>query len=170
MGVVSYAETGTREIELNTYGYDNFKTKVEGLVLDPEDKMTAIGTGLQYADKMLSDTLGARTTALKLVIVTTDGQANRGARPIPVADEMKSRNINFVSIGIGHELLNNQDEIKAIASLPKMYYYLKEFTDLAKTEFLVNVTKSVCKGKKYFCLFHVSNLNCKHDFSHGDFL
>ena len=148
LGVASYATTASREIDLNTFGFAAFKKAVEKIKIDPTNILTNIGAGLKISEEMLDDySKGARKGALKLVVVTTDAHANRGTDPVKIADKMKARNISFVSIGVGDELTADQREIRAIASSPKMYYYLPKFNNLNDTAFLRNVTRSVCRSK-----------------------
>lgn len=149
LGVASYSTTGTREINLNTFGYDSFSAAANQLTRGTEE-LTNIHAGLLRAEEMLEDEAnGARSGAIKLIVITNDGAANRGVPPLPTAERLHAKNISIVSIGIENEVAppNLNLESKSLASGSDNYYFVPKYTGLADEEFLKKVTKAVCKSK-----------------------
>lgn len=160
-GVASYATTAKRESNLDVFGFENFKAKAIQFGRDDEE-LTNIEAGLIVAKEMLFDTSrGARENAIKLIVVTNDGPANRGSPPQAEADRIHALNISVVSIGIEADVAPPKNaESSGLASSPEMYYYIPKYTSLNDTTFLEKVTESVCEGNSLILIKRIKPV-CK---------
>ena len=102
---------------------------------------TATGHGRKATEELFKDN---RTGFPRILIVMTDGQANRGEDLTTPSQELRDAGVIIISVGLGHNY--KKDELNKMASKPEAeHVYEAEFSKMGD---IVNSIKSrMCKGK-----------------------
>ncbi|ESO10219.1 hypothetical protein HELRODRAFT_135215, partial [Helobdella robusta] len=132
IGILKFSTSANvnQKIDLNRY-LTNSDLKSAILAFDLVGGETNIADALRNGRNMFSQSLGSRPDAPHIMILLTDGQANREAeKTIIEANMTKAANIIIYTIGVTSQIDENQ--LKNIATAPSdsHYFYVTEYSKL----------------------------------------
>ena len=117
----AYSDKASLLTAIDNIAYMNQGTKTaRGLRAIREEVLTADG-GMRGAGEGIS----------KVVVVITDGQANRGDEPAEEAALLHAAGVNVFSIGVGVRTETQRQELNDMASDPDNVYVLSSFNEIA---------------------------------------
>lgn len=132
VGVVSFGDKGRvvcRPVKVRD-GLAQLESKVRGL---KDDGCTNMASGLKLAGELISKCPGS---GVGRIVMLTDGHANEGGDPEPVAEKLKRQGIQLDIIGIGGSpSAVNERQLRRMASVvggKKRYWFIRNVPDLVK--------------------------------------
>lgn len=115
---------------------------VNSMIFTGGDSNTA--SALKHAnDFILRENNGMRDIELgvpKVVMIITDGKSNNPEKTKIMANELKRREINMISVGIGSVDL---DELYVVSSTPNDQYYVSNFDKIL--DIISDITRTNCR-------------------------
>jgi collagen type VI alpha len=139
IGVTQFSDTTADVIELSA---DKAAIKKAVSATSQMKRNTNTGAGFSAADKMLT-AHGRPKTNGKLVILITDGKANRGVSPKTVADAMKAKGIEIFGIGVGSAV--DKAALESWVTTPSATHYFSADSFSALDKVLQELIKNACK-------------------------
>ena len=140
VGVVEFSHQAFPLFTFNDYAT---KAELEAAIRNIKfiGSSTATGHGLKATEELFKDN---RRGVPRILIVMTDGQANRGEDLTTPSQELRDAGVIIISVGLGHNYI--KDELNTMASKPEAeHVYEAEFSKMGD---IVNSIKSrMCKGK-----------------------
>jgi len=129
VGVMKFSEDVEIVFHLNTYGdREPLLNAIESMDINGGE--TNIAGALRTArEDMFTPLNGSRPDVPKILILLTDGTANvEPSNTIPEATLTKLRNIKIYTVGVTHEV--DEDQLREIASTPEYFFFASNFTQL----------------------------------------
>ena len=142
VGVLKFSEEVEIVFHLNTYGdRESLLRAIE--YMDINGGETNIAAALRTAREIMFDPAnGARPGVPEIIILLTDGTANtEEANTLPEAELTKEANIKVYTIGVTHEV--DEDQLREIASTPEYFFFASNFTQLNTV--LQSLVENSCK-------------------------
>jgi len=142
VGLLKFNEEVEVVFHLDTYG-DRASLLSAINRVDINGGETNIAAALRTARTvMFNESNGARPGVPKILILVTDGTANtEESNTLPEADLAKAANIKIYTVGVTHEV--DEDQLKVIASSPDYFFFASNFTQL--NGILQVVVENSCK-------------------------
>lgn len=127
---------------------DSFNSAVDAIPL--MGYQTRIDKALQMVkSEMFTPENGARASIPKILILLTDGAQTKQTGyidPAFPAEELRKAGVYLVVIGIGSKV--DVAELKHMAGDTGTYYTAASFDELISDDFIRNISKTACPGKK----------------------
>nr|KAG5693356.1 hypothetical protein BaRGS_017649 [Batillaria attramentaria] len=143
-GMITFANNAQVEFHLNRY---TSKSAVKNAV----DRVphTSGGTnthlGLQYAaDTSFSTSNGARSNALKIAVVVTDGRSSNEAATLAEARRLRNMGVSVFAVGVGNI---DRDELNGIASDPDIDHVFVVGNANALSGIKQSLQDKICKAE-----------------------
>ena len=142
IGLVKFSHEIEIVFHLNTYGdRQSVLDAIGNVTISGGD--TNIAAALRTAREMMfTEQNGSRPEVPKILILLTDGTANvEEPDTLPEADLTKAANITIYTVGVTHAV--DEDQLRAIASIPDFFSFALNFTQLNNV--VGQVVENSCK-------------------------
>jgi len=142
IGLMKFSHNVEVVFHLNEYGDRQSMLKaIDNVTLGGGD--TNIAAALRTAREMMfTEQNGSRPEVPKILILLTYSTANLDeSNTLREADLTKAANITIYTVGVTHEV--DQDQLRAIASIPDYFFFAPNFTQLSSV--VQQVVENSCK-------------------------
>ena len=140
-GVYKFNQGVEFAFDLNRYGDRESLVNAIGK-LEIRGGETNIAAALRTARDMFSPSRGSRSGVHKILILVTDGTANKEvSNTLPEAKRTKEAGIKTYTVGITRKV--DQDQLSKVASKPENFFYAENFKELNKV--LHDLIETSCK-------------------------
>ena len=142
--VVTFSNKASLDIKLNDHFDENSFNKAVDQI-PHMNSHTRIDLALRNALKIFEESNGARKTVPKLLFLITDGKHTskyEEEKPVNVANEIRSKGIDIVAIGIGKEV--SHIELVNVAGSNRNVFLVEDFKELIKGSFIKKVKQESC--------------------------
>ena len=142
--VVTFSQIATFDIKLNDFfDISDFNAAVDRIPHMNGD--SRIGLGLRTGLQIFEEKNGARQNIPKLLFLLINGDQNKNGEaenPINVANEIRSKGIDIITIGIGESV--NHADLVSIAGSKGNVFLVNEFKELVTSDFARKVKAGSC--------------------------
>ena len=144
IGVILFSNNALVDSAINLNRYmNNAALKSAILSLELGGGETNIADGIRHVIPMFDQSVGGRSDAPHIMILITDGKANRDTENTLIeAQKAKAANITIFTIGVTNQI--DEDQLRSIASSPsdEHYFFSNDFEKLS--ELLNKVIQKSC--------------------------
>ena len=144
IGVILFSNNALVDSAINLNRYmNNAALKSAILRLELGGGETNIADGIRHVIPMFDQSVGGRSDAPHIMILITDGKANRDTENTLIeAQKAKAANITIFTIGVTNQI--DEDQLRSIASSPsnEHYFFSNDFEKLS--ELLNKVIQKSC--------------------------
>ena len=146
VGIVRFDTTASLVYRLGELSRSELIMNIRNLPRQSLNGFTNIADGLLLAEREFMSNR-SRSNAKKVILLITDGVANEGGDPVPIAINIRNGGIQIFSFGIGNNL--NRTQLNSIANRPTAshVFIAQNFDPSQLSQFVATFATGVCVGE-----------------------
>nr|KAG5687842.1 hypothetical protein BaRGS_016950 [Batillaria attramentaria] len=146
-GMITFAKTVSSRFRLNSYSSRAAVKSAVGRTPFASGGSTNTHLGLKYAaDTTLKTYYGARSNAVQMVVVITDGQSSNNTATLEQAKRLRDKGVIIFAVGVGSSI--DRNELNAMASDPDSDHVFTVSSASAMDDIKETLQEKICSVVK----------------------